>query len=267
MAVDRPAGDLGKKLREARERKGVSLRQIANSTKISARVLEALERNDISRLPGGIYGRAFVRSFAAEIGLDPEVVIQEFIAQFPDDSVTAGHPKSEQIEDNESLESDRRMASTFLRLLALSVPIAIVVVYFTAASRRQSEVVPDRPAAAAVQEPVKAPAAPESVQPPSSDAPPPGDQTPGDRLNVALSTSRPCWVVATADGKRQIERLFRPGDQETLDVRRELELTAGDAEALTLTINGAPARPLGKPGEVVTARITLANFKDYLAGR
>src|SRR5881396_4345341 len=91
--------DFGTKMKRARERRGVSLRQIANATKISVAALEALERNDISRLPGGIFSRAFVRSYAIEVGLDPEATIQEFIAQFPHDSVTAGHPTSAQRED------------------------------------------------------------------------------------------------------------------------------------------------------------------------
>src|SRR6266436_6699892 len=92
MSADRTTGGFGAKLRDARERRGVSLRQIANATKISVAALEALERNDISRLPGGIFSRAFVRSYAVEVGLDPETTIQEFIAQFPNDSVTAGSP-------------------------------------------------------------------------------------------------------------------------------------------------------------------------------
>src|ERR687888_922751 len=92
------AGDFGGRLREARERRGMSLRQIADATKISVSVLEALERNDISRLPGGIFGRAFVRSFAVEVGLDPERTIQEFIARFPGDAITAGHPASQQVD-------------------------------------------------------------------------------------------------------------------------------------------------------------------------
>ena len=69
MPAEGPPGDLGKKLREARERRGLSLRHIANSTKIAVSILDALERNDISRLPGGIFGRSFVRSFATEVGL------------------------------------------------------------------------------------------------------------------------------------------------------------------------------------------------------
>src|SRR5438093_3736285 len=127
MAFDRTAGDFGSKLRAARERRGLSLRQIAGATKISVSALEALERNDIARLPGGIFSRAFVRSYALEVGLDPEETIQEFMGQFPQDSVTAGHPTTAQFEDHEEVESDRRMASTFVRLVFVSIPVAAVV--------------------------------------------------------------------------------------------------------------------------------------------
>src|SRR5512142_269184 len=74
--------DFGGKLRQARERRGISLRQIAASTKISAAALEALERNDISTLPGGIFSRAFVRSYASEVGLDPDDTVREFLERF-----------------------------------------------------------------------------------------------------------------------------------------------------------------------------------------
>ena len=56
--------DFGGKLRQAREARGISFRQIAASTKISVAALEALERNDVSKLPGGIFSRSFVRSYA-----------------------------------------------------------------------------------------------------------------------------------------------------------------------------------------------------------
>ena len=82
--------DFGIKMKRLREERGVSLRQIADVTRISVSVLEALERSDISRLPGGIYSRALVRSYALEVGLDPEETIRDFLSQFPHDSVTAG---------------------------------------------------------------------------------------------------------------------------------------------------------------------------------
>src|SRR6478672_103749 len=122
--------DFGSRMRQVREERGVTLRQIAHTTKLSVAALEALERNDISRLPGGIFSRAFVRSYASEVGLDPEKTIQEFIAQFPGDSVTAGHPTSDRVEEYEDFESDRRMASTVLGTIVISLPLAGAVVYF-----------------------------------------------------------------------------------------------------------------------------------------
>ena len=86
-------------MRAARESRGVSLRTIAETTKISVRALEALERNDISQLPGGLFSRAFVRAYATEVGLDPEQTIADFITRFPDDSVTQGHPRTRALVD------------------------------------------------------------------------------------------------------------------------------------------------------------------------
>ncbi len=86
------ADDFGSRMRHVREQRGVSLRQIAQTTKLSVSALEALERNDISRLPGGIFSRAFVRSYAAEIGSDPEETVRDFLAQFPHESVMGGGP-------------------------------------------------------------------------------------------------------------------------------------------------------------------------------
>src|SRR5436190_9480435 len=124
MTSERLPGDLGRKLREARERKGVSLRQIANSTKIAVAVLDGLERNDISKLPAGIFGRAFVRSFATEVGLDPEACLQEFTLQFRDDLATVAHAPSERIDENETLERKRLTTRRVLATAALAAGAA-----------------------------------------------------------------------------------------------------------------------------------------------
>ena len=130
-AADRRAADFGTKLREARERKGISLREIANATKISVRALEALERNDISHLPGGIFSRSFVRAYAVQAGLNPDDTVDDFVRQFPQDSVVAGHAASSRIDDSDD-ESNRRTARVILWLVVISVPLAGVVLYFVA---------------------------------------------------------------------------------------------------------------------------------------
>jgi cytoskeleton protein RodZ len=309
MGADRTSGGFGGKLRDARERRGISLRQIANTTKISVAALEALERNDVTRLPGGIFSRAFVRSYATEVGLDPEAMIQEFIAQFPNDSLTAGHPTSERVEDHVSVENDRRRAVAFLWLIGLSLPIAGAVLHFATAGRGVDhqapppatlttpapEAVPQAappgesvaapvlpaevtaPAPAPPAESRVAPAGPAAVNAPPATAPavappvapptPPVAPAAADRLTVVLSVKRPCWVSASVDGERQIDRLLQPGERQTIEVRREMVITAGDASAISLTFNGAEGKPLGKTGDVVTARFNLTNYKDYVQAR
>src|SRR3954470_17587700 len=115
MPPERTTSGFGQRLRDARERRGVSLRQIANATKISVGVLDALERNDISKLPGGIFGRAFVRSYAVEVGLDPEATIQDFVAQFPDNAMI-GRPV-DHYEDPPAVDGDRRSRGALVWLL------------------------------------------------------------------------------------------------------------------------------------------------------
>jgi cytoskeleton protein RodZ len=279
MSAERSTMDFGTRLREARERKGVSLRTIADATKISVAVLEALERNDVSRLPGGIFSRAFVRSYAIEVGLDPEATIQEFVAQFPNDSVTAGHQTSAAIEAT-SLDSDRRVAKTFLQILGVGVPVLGALLYFGIGMRRSArppETVTTVDAPAPPQETAAPPVTRTPTPPPPptpAPTPPPvapeGAKTdpPADEgLTIGLLARRRCYVSATVDGRKAIEQLLPEGDHRTLDVKREMVLTAGDAAAIVLTLNGAPARPLGKNGEVVTIRVNPANFKDYLSTR
>jgi cytoskeleton protein RodZ len=281
MTPERTPTGFGQLLREARERRGLSLRQIANATKISMAVLEALERNDISKLPGGIFGRAFVRSYAIEVGLDPETTIQRFIAQFPSDSVVAGHPVSDQVEDHLAVESERQTAGTFLWLIVIAVPVAAGLLYFATLGRRAATAVPAPAAAAprppelaAAADPAPSPSPVESaaivaaaVTPAAAPDLRPAAAMPADSLTIALTATRPCWVSATVDGKKTIERLLQPGEQQTVAVRREMVLTAGDAAAIAVRFNGADGRPLGKSGEVVTARFTLTNYKDYLQAR
>jgi len=254
MAAQRAPGDFGGKLRAARERRGLSLRQIANATKISIITLEALERNDIARLPGGIFSRAFVRSYAAEVGLDPEATIEEFMGQFPHDSVTAGHPTSAPIEDHAAVESDRRMATTVLRLVLISVPIAGVVLYFATAGR---------PSRRAADLPVvsTAPTGPGRAETPAAVELAPAV---ADRLVVHLLAKSACHVSTSLDGEPDAIEVLQPGAERSFEVRRSLVLRVDDASAVRLMLNGEVAKPLGGKGEAITARLDPANFRQFL---
>ena len=68
----------GENLRREREMRGVSLEEISSATKISIRFLKAIENEEYSKLPGGIFGRSFVRTYARYLGLDEERVMAEY---------------------------------------------------------------------------------------------------------------------------------------------------------------------------------------------
>ena len=74
----------GARMREQRERQQVALSTIADETKIKISLLEALERDDVSHWPSGIFRRAFVRAYAHAIGLEPDGVLREFLELYPD---------------------------------------------------------------------------------------------------------------------------------------------------------------------------------------
>ncbi len=120
--------DFGAYLKDARERSGITLRAIATNTKISMPSLEALERNDVSRLPGGIFLRSFVRAYAKEVGLDAEDTVRRFVSRFPDaaavDELTVHEPVQER-----TVLGDEPGASRTWRIAAWSLPFVLLIVY------------------------------------------------------------------------------------------------------------------------------------------
>ena len=255
--------DFGTRLREARKRRGISLREIASTTKISSGALEALERNDVARLPGGIFTRGFVRSYAAEVGLDPEQTLREFLAEFPLEGVADGSPYASDTHEQESLESQREMAGTLVRLVALSIPLAGLIVYFglNGGSAGRDEV-DDSEAVVSATSDDSAPSA--DVEEPQS-AVVTADPAVAEMLTIGIHPDAPCWVSLTMDGELVFSRLMQPGEREVLEAREEIVLNVGDAGAFAFTLNRQPGRRLGRAGEVVMARINHDNISDYVA--
>src|ERR1700730_6717908 len=85
----------GGRLRRERERRDIALSSISANSKISVSYFEALERDDLSRWPTGIFRRAFIRAYAAGIGLDPDAIAREFSERFPDPAEAPPVPPGE----------------------------------------------------------------------------------------------------------------------------------------------------------------------------
>jgi cytoskeleton protein RodZ len=264
--------DFGGKLRLARERRGTSLQQISATTKISISALEALERNDVSKLPGGIFSRSFVRSYATEVGLDPDETVREFLERFqpaqtptsPAAHVGAVHAS---VSDEESaFESQQRIAGVVLKLLLISIPLIVLVLYFTMRTRTG-------PVSSAASTPP--PTATSSTPPATEPVPaavPIGTSPTATAVATAgvtgmtleLHTTEECWVRLTADGKRALSRLMKEGEKETVEVQDKVVIEVGNAGGFAFSINGRPGKSLGGPGTVRTVMITKDTLPQFL---
>lgn len=118
-------------LARERERRGLTVRAIADRTKIGASHLQALERGDVSRWPAGIYRHAFVKAYADVVGLDADFVIANFDRAFPDpDAPVAPTPPRAVGELRLGLEPAARVAGappSAWRRAALDLVLVLVV--------------------------------------------------------------------------------------------------------------------------------------------
>lgn len=119
--------EFGTQLKEARETRGLSLQQVAASTKISVSVLEALERGDFPRLPGGIFSRAFVRSYAVEVGANADEVVAKFVSELDAATpATAEAVRPDVTEDDIAFLERQRRASLFLRVGLIVLALVLI---------------------------------------------------------------------------------------------------------------------------------------------
>lgn len=88
------AGRIGSDLRRARERREIALEDVEAATRIRVRFLRAIEEEDWEVLPGGVYSRGFIRTYAGYLGLDGERLAGDFRREV-EGAPLAGEPASE----------------------------------------------------------------------------------------------------------------------------------------------------------------------------
>jgi cytoskeletal protein RodZ len=257
--MERQVSDIGSRLQQARERRGLSLRDLANTTKISVATLNSIEHNDFARLPGGIFSRSYVRTFAAEVGLNGHELVSEYRRIFETQPPAEPDPPG---------AADTIGRSSTIRLLAVSatgIGMAMCALLFT--NRAPDQTPTDHAPTMEViggGVPETSPASQGDGEDELS-----AQRTAADGVAPALRLDiRPtglCWVSAVADGKVVIYRLMQPGEETTVEARQTVELRVGDAAAVAYWINGTKGRPLGGPGEAVTVHITEENRERLYA--
>ena len=247
-------GTVGSELQEARKRRQLTIDQLAARTKIAVNMLRALENNDLSRVPPGIFARGFLRAYAREVGLDPESTVVRYLDQFepPAPPEVPARAATRPVIHRERPNGEPGWRAWMPVGIAV---LAVGAVLFLLPDASPRDDAASREAGAQTQtgladatgagDPGSIPVA-TTGSGPTAAAPRP--------LRVQLRADGPVWVTAHADGARAIYRLMQDGEVHTLDAYSEVVVRAGDAARLTVTVNGHPRPPLGWSGEVVTRR-------------
>jgi transcriptional regulator with XRE-family HTH domain len=234
--------DLGSELRTARERAGFSLSELASRTKIPQRSLRAIEENDFASVPPGIFARSFIRTYAREVGVDPEEAIAEFR------SMTEPAPQEDKGADGEIVDEQLASRSFALdlsesrpgwgyALMAAALLVAVISVNRYASKNQPDALTTDTSV-------TRDEATDTSV----------AVATTGDGIRLEMRAQGPCWVRAVVDGQLAFARLLKPGETEMLSGRRDIILRVGDPAALSYSINGRPGTTLGSANRAVTVR-------------
>ena len=132
MSPSKP-NDFGASLRIAREGRELTLRDISETTRISIGALQALEQNDIARLPGRFYSRSFVRAYAREVGLDPAATVEVFLDAFPEQRPDGIEEPRDTPRGSERVASRRDFDRT-----AVSLALITATLFFTRCSSSSS---------------------------------------------------------------------------------------------------------------------------------
>jgi transcriptional regulator with XRE-family HTH domain len=244
--------DIGARLRQAREARGLTIDALSRSTRVQPRILSAIEQNDSVSIPPRPYGRGFVRAYASEVGLDPDGTVRDFFSQF----VLAAEGPA--IESRSLGEQPRNTpargwlwpAGAVLAYVAIG---ALVIFVGRWATRGPAEA----QAVGTTGTAVPAPASQVYRLPPIALPPP------VTGVAISLEAARPVWVTARVDGRRTVYRTLQSGERVSLEGDREVTIRTGDAGALTWQVNRGTPALMGQSGEVRTATVTPGNAAQF----
>jgi len=233
-------------LKQAREAKHLTLSDIADATLINVKYLEQIELGNTELLPQ-TYIRAFIREYAATVGLNPDEIMKKYdlLRQPPVPTATEPEVRTPAAPANGTTTSPSLLRWVFGGVAILGA----VIILWASLTREQPKTVQETPFQKVITENEQR-LAPEPVQPKSPEqsavlAPP------RDSLSLHALVTDTVWAQVTVDANPPREYLFRPNARMVWKARDQFTVTLGNAGAVQFTLNQKKLGALGKPGGVV----------------
>lgn len=257
---------IGDYLKQMREQRGLTVEEVSSQTRISLRMLRALEANDFSQIPSEVFARGFVRSYALYLGLNEGDVFRKFRELAS--TLYAEIPVAEASWKLPARSPARKKWGQKLGFGATLVGVAVLVMIFFQGRSRLSPVspvqdsVPTQRADSGHEEiayPIegreeKTLPSPLELSKSVSEPPLPpvrGLQAEAEGLTLAVEAAEQCWILAQIDEQVVKEVLLQPGEKIRWKANTKFLLTLGNAGGVKLEFNGKTLDPLGPTGKVV----------------
>ncbi|MES1242286.1 MAG: helix-turn-helix domain-containing protein [Acidobacteriota bacterium] len=244
-------------LRRQREMREISLRDIADRTKISLRYLEAMEDDRFDLLPAPIFAKGFLREYARYVGLSPDEVVNHYLAVQQQQSPDEDGVKKDQTLVNRPHRVKPVRSWTYGLFLALALIALIALVWgLVWYNNRRREA----PSADATPPPIAAPVEPAAAQ--AAAAAPVVPERPSAPLEVTIDFTANCWVEVRVDDKPLLSEERVQGESLPIAAQRSVDVRLGDSGAAEIQVNGQ-AYPLnGKRGEIREVHIDLETVRQ-----
>lgn len=273
-------GAFGDKLRREREMRGITLAEIAESTKISKRNLQALEDEQFDLLPGGVFNRGFVRSYARFLGLNEEETVADYVTASNEQEPPADKFPLD-IHEKESnsppLNPKRSIVPVVLALVAL-IGVVGGWTYWMKHKPLRAEISDHRAARPVSQPTASSPAAPsgnssavqqaKAAEPQSSDATDKAtdsdSQDQNSPISIVIKAKQDSWISVASDGEELWSGMLAANTERTIQAKagKELTLKTGNAAGIEVSYNGKPLGALGKEKEVRTITFNSAGLQQ-----
>jgi len=242
---------IGKELKRERELRGITLKEIADSTKINPRFLEALEEDRFDILPEKFFTLGIIREYAKYIGLDEKSAIRAYEESLPTQQ-EAQEEESQEAEHKKVFPKFLKRALTIVLMSAVIVA-GLALLYYVCFKPENPELI--QKSASPLQEQRK-----DFVLPPFE----PQEEI-EEGLNFDISFQQETWLRVYVDDELGFTGIKYPGEDLQFKALNEAVLNLGNAGGFTYAINGKPGKQLGSSGEVKkNIRITTDNVDQYL---